>query len=334
MIQVGVIGTGGMGGCHARNLAHKTPHARVAAVMDVDRPRAETVAAECGGAKIYSEVDAIVSDPDVQALVVASPDPFHAGAVLACLKAGKPVLCEKPLAVTIAEAAEILDTEVAGGRRWVQLGLMREYDAAHRALKAVLDSGELGQPVLFRGIHAAEGWIEPRTIKDVIINSVVHDIHSARWLLKQEIVQVYSQWVRDVAEWPETCRLFVGQMAFKDGSLGVIEMNADTGYGYQVDVEITGVAGSARTSPAPSPVVKQGRKQFQTIDPDWLVRFDEAYKREVQDWVQSLIEGQPTGPSVWDGYVAMVVADAFVQSAKTGQPQAVPDMEQPALYAR
>jgi myo-inositol 2-dehydrogenase/D-chiro-inositol 1-dehydrogenase len=151
-------------------------------------------------------------------------------------------------------------------------------------------------------------------------------------LLQQEFTQVYTQWVRDAVDRPETCRLFLGQMAFKDGTLGVIEMNTATGYGYQVDVEITGVAGSARTSPASAPVVKQRRKQFQPIDPDWLVRFDEAYKREVQDWVLSLLAGQPTGPTVWDGYVAMVVADAFVRSAKTGQPQVVPDLVRPALY--
>ena len=334
MIQVGVIGTGGMGGRHARNLAHKTPNAKVTAVMDVDLPRAEEVAAECGGAEVYADVDSIVANPDVQALVIASPDPFHAEAVMACLKAGKPTLCEKPLALTMAEAKEILDTEVAGGRRLVQLGFMREYDAAHQALKALLDNGELGKPVLFHGVHVCERFAEPRTIEDVIINSVVHDIHSARWLLEQEFAQVYTQWVRDVADRPETCRLFLGQIAFKDGSLGALEMNVDTGYGYQVDVEITGTAGSARTSPAPAPVVKQSRKQFQPIDPDWLVRFDEAYRREVQDWVQSFVEGQPNGPTVWDGYVAMVVADAFVQSAKTGQPQAVPSLKQPTMYAR
>lgn len=272
--------------------------------------------------------------PDVKALVIASPDPFHAGAVLACLNAGKPTLCEKPLAVTIAPAKEILDTEVVGGRRLVQLGFMREYDAAHQALKALLDSRELGQPVLFRGVHVGERFAEPRTIQDVMINSVVHDIHSARWLLGQEFAQVYTQWVRDDVDRPETCRLFVGQMAFKDGTLGVIEMNTATGYGYQVDVEITGTAGSARTSSAPALVVKQSRKQFQPIDPDWLVRFNDAYLREVDAWVKSVATGLPTGPSVWDGYAAMVVADACVQSAKTRQPQTVPDLERPAMYVR
>jgi myo-inositol 2-dehydrogenase/D-chiro-inositol 1-dehydrogenase len=323
-----------MGGRHARNLAHKTPDAKVVAVMDVDVPRAEKVAADCGGAKVYTDLDSIVADPDVQALVIASPDPFHAGTVLACLNAGKPALCEKPLAVTVVEAKEIIDAEVAVGHRLVQLGFMREYDTAHQALKALLDSGELGQPVLFRGVHVGERFVEPRTIQDVIINSVVHDIHSARWLLERDVARVYSQWVRDVADRPETCRLFMGQMAFSDGTLGVIEMNTATGYGYQVDVEITGTTGSAHTSPAPAPVVKQSRRQFQSIDPDWLVRFDDAYLREVDAWAKSVTTGEPTGPSVWDGYAAMVVADAFVQSARTGQPQTVPTLERPAMYVR
>jgi myo-inositol 2-dehydrogenase/D-chiro-inositol 1-dehydrogenase len=334
MIQIGVIGTGGMGGRHARNLARQTPGAKVVAVADIDQARAEAVAAECGGATVYAEAKAMITDSAVQAVVVASPDPFHAESVLACLEAGKPVLCEKPLATNIADAKKVLDTELAGGRRLVQLGFMREYDQAHQALKELLDRGDIGQPLMFHGIHIAEGWIEPRTIEDVIINSAVHDIHSARWLLNQEIAQVYTQWVRAEATRPETCRLLLVQMVFKDGTLGVIEMNADSNYGYQVDVELTGSQGSARTAPASAPTVKQTRQQFQTIDPDWLVRFDAAYIREAQAWVQSLVEAQPTGPTVWDGYMAMVVADACIQSAQTGQPQAVPSLERPALYAR
>jgi myo-inositol 2-dehydrogenase/D-chiro-inositol 1-dehydrogenase len=334
MIQIGVIGTGGMGGRHARNLATKTPDAKVVAIMDVDLVRAEAVAAECGRAKVYSKVAAIVADPDVQALVIASPDPFHAETVLVCLEAGKPVLCEKPLATNMADAKKVLDAELAGGRRLVQLGFMREYDAAHQALKELLDRGDIGQALMFHGIHTGEGLAEPRTIEDVIINSAVHDIHSARWLLNQEIAQVYTQWVRAEKTRPETCRLLLVQMVFRDGTLGLIEMNADSNFGYQVDVALTGSQGSARTAPASAPTVKQARKQFQTIDPDWLVRFEAAYIRETQVWVQSLIEEQPTRPSVWDGYMAMVVADACIQSAKMGQPQTVPDLERPAMYAR
>lgn len=333
MIQIGVIGTGGMGGRHARNLAKQTPGAQVVAVMDVDLNRAETVAAECGGAKVYTDAAALIADPAVQAVVIAAPDPFHVELALACLAADKPALCEKPLATSIADAEKVLQAELTRGRR-IQLGFMREYDAAHQALKELVGRGEIGLPLMFHGMHRVLGWGPPRTTEDVIINSAVHDIHSARWLLRQEVAQVYAQRVAADETRPETCRLVLIQLAFKDSSLGLIEVNADSNYGYQVDVELTGTLGAARTSPAAAPIVRQSCKQFQTIAPDWLVRFDAAYIREAQAWVRSLVKEQPTGPSVWDGYVAMVVADACVESIKTGHPQPVPDLEPPAMYTR
>jgi myo-inositol 2-dehydrogenase/D-chiro-inositol 1-dehydrogenase len=304
------------------------------AVMDVDRARAEAVAAQNGGGKVYTDANELIADADVEAVVIASPDPFHAEAALACLDTGKPVLCEKPLATNLADAEKVLQAEVAGGQRLIQLGFMREYDPAHQAVKKIVERGDIGRLIVFHGMHSALGWESPRTTEDVIINSAVHDIHSARWLLQQEVTQVFVQRVAANDAQPETCRFLLVQMTLTDGSLGVIEVNADSGYGYQVDVELTGSQGSVRTSPALTPVVRQARRQFRTIPEDWLVRFDTAYIAEVQAWIRSLAERQPTGPSAWDGYAAMVVADACVQSAKTGQPQAVPDLERPAMYAR
>lgn len=144
MVQIGGIGAGGMGGRHARNLAHKISGAKVVAVMDVDTARASVIAAECDGAKVYSDVESIVADPDVQALVIASPDPFHAGAARACLKAGKPALCEKPLATNLADAKQVLDAELTVGRRLVQLVFMREYDSAHQVVKSCAERGDFG----------------------------------------------------------------------------------------------------------------------------------------------------------------------------------------------
>ena len=92
--------------------------------------------------------------------------------------------------------------------------------------------------------------------------------------------------------------------------------------------------GSARTSSAPVPVVKHGCKPFQHTDPDRSVRFDDAYARDVDAWARSATTGRPTDPSVWDGYAAMAVADACVQSAKTGRPQTVPTLERPEAYDR
>ena len=333
MVNVGVIGSGGMGARHIRNLVGQTP-ANVVAIMDVDKVRAETVAAEIGGAQVYTETNALITDPNVEAVVIASPDPFHAEAALACIEAQKPVLCEKPLATNIPDAKKVLDAEVAGGKRLIQLAFMREYDPAHKAVKAAVDQGDLGQLLVFRGVHINYGLDHRRTTEDIIVNSAVHDIHSAHWLMNQAVQHVYVQRVVADESRPETGRFVAIQLTFKNGCLGLIEVNAESNFGYQVDVELTGSEGSISTAPAPAPTIKIAGQQSQAIDPDWLARFETAYIHEVQAWVQSVMEGKPTGPSNWDGYAAMVVADACVQSAQTGQPQMVPELERLALYAR
>lgn len=331
MLKVGVIGTGGMGGRHIRNLHNQTP-ANVVAVMDVDRERATAVADSVGGCTVYTDAQALIADPEVEAVVIASPDPFHAAAAGDCIAAGKPALCEKPLAMNIEDAQKVLNAEVAGGKRLLQLGFMREYDPAHRAVKAVAERGDLGELLLFRGLHTGYALPQARTTEDVIINSSVHDIHSARWLMRQEVESVYVQRVVSDPARPETCRFLLTQLAFKNGSLGLLEVNAESGFGYQVDVELTGAKGSVRTPRAAWATVRTAGQEWQGIDDDWLMRFELAYIYEVQAWVQSVINGRVAGPSTWDGYAAMVVAAACVESFKSGKPQAVPALIRPSLY--
>ena len=98
-LAVGVIGLGRMGGRHARNLAHRIGAAEVVAVADADRALADAVGAECGGAAVFGDALALIHDAAVDAVVIASPDATHPDLAVACIEAGLPVLCEKPLGV-------------------------------------------------------------------------------------------------------------------------------------------------------------------------------------------------------------------------------------------
>ena len=332
-IQIGVIGTGGMGGRHAHNLAHQTVGARVSAVMDIDQARAAAVAAECGGAQAYTDATALIADDNIEAVVVASPDPTHADLSIACIEAGKPVLCEKPLATTSTDAERVMAAELAAGRRFVQVGFMREYDPAHKQVKTLIDSGDIGRPLVFRGIHNNLGTRGARLTTDVITNSAIHDIHSARWLFGSEISSVYVQRVVADPARPETCRFLIIQLSFENGGLGLIEVNADSGYGYEVLVEISGERGSTRSASLTSPSVRQSGTRSQAVDADWLARFNRAYLDEVQAWIHALnFDSTPTGPTTWDGYMSLVVAEACIRSAETGMSHDVPKLERQALY--
>ena len=262
-VRIGVIGTGGMGGRHVRNLANEVGAAQVVALSDVDTARMQVVAAACGAQHTFTDAHALIDHPDVEAVLVAAPDRFHAALTRACIAAGKPVLCEKPLALSAAEAREIVDAEVAFGRRLVQVGLMREYDPAHLRVK------QLGKVLAFRGVHINGGTLSWRTVEDVITNSAVHDLHSARWLMGKEVVRVYASYVPYSPDRPDTARLLLIQLTFQSGAVGHIECNMEAGYGYEVDVKLTGETGSAETNSLQSAVVRHANQRGQWIEQDW-----------------------------------------------------------------
>lgn len=331
-INIGIIGTGGMGERHARNLARKIPSAAITAVMDVDTARAGNIAEACGGATVYDNAHDLIADAQVDAVLIAAPDRFHAELTLACLEAKKRVLCEKPLAITVADAKKVVDAEVAGGQRLVQLGFMREFDPAHLRLRATGKRGDLGRLLFFQGVHVNRLDGPVRQLEDVITNSVVHDLHSARWLMDDEIDRVFTSFVPGEQGRSDTARFVVIQLVFRKGGLGTIECNADADYGYEVHVKLTGERGTAETNSLSSPFVRTASNRGQWIEDDWLQRFETAYLNEAEAWVASLVNNKVSGPSAWDGYASMVAAQACIESAQTGRPVEINPLEIPGLY--
>ena len=331
-VNIGVVGAGGMGGRHAVNLADAVASANVAAIMDVDSARAEEIAARCGGAKVFADAEQLIAAPDVDAVVIAAPNQFHAGLTRSCIAAGKPVLCEKPLAADGEEARGVVDAEAGGGKRLVQVGFMRQYDPDHVAVKQVSDSGEQGQPLVIRSVHINPGWGDIPSLNDVINGSLIHDIHSARWMMGDEIASVHTSFIPFSPSQPLSARYVMIQLHFCKGALGSLECNSDSGYGYEITVSITGETGVVQSSPLPHPIVRHSNASSQWIEEDWLQRFRVAYINEAQAWVQSILDGKATGPSAWDGYAAILVADASIESGLQAQPVAVGVPERPAIY--
>ena len=331
-IHVGVIGTGAIGGVHADNLMRRVTGARVTAVMDIDQERANAVAAACDGARVYAAAGDLIADPDVDAVLIASTDVTHADFAIACIDAGKRVLCEKPLATTVADAERVLRAELAAGRRLVQVGFMREYDQAHKDIYQLLHAGVIGAALKFRSVHINPRFIRELTIDSVITNSLIHDIHSARWIMGAEISSAYVQWAPVDTARPRSARLADIQIVFESGAIGSLEYNGDSGYGYEVTVEVTGEKGRLTSASHPSPALRQAGMLSRAITPNWPERFAQAYMDELQDWINAIGNNEATGPSTWDGYMSLVVAQAAIRSAETGQPQTTQAMQRPTMY--
>lgn len=330
-IPVGVVGTGGMGGMHALSLHSKVAGARVSAVSDVDADRAGRVAEECGAA-VFGDAVEMIRDAGVEAVVIASPDVTHAPLTLECLRLGKPVLCEKPLATSPAEALEVVEVEVELGEKLVQVGFMRRYDPQHVDVKNAAASGAIGTPVLFKGWHRNAARPAGATSEWIVINAAIHDLDSARWMLDQEIEEVYVRGVNTNGTSGGELDLQLIQLSLSGGCLATIELYVDAGYGYEVGVEVVGGRGTAYTAPPVGAVVRLDRAYSQNVESDWLERFGAAYEIELRRWIESIKTGRPTGPDAWDGYASLVAAEGCIASLRSGLPESVAVAERPALY--
>lgn len=334
-IAVGIVGTGEMGRRHAVNLHNHVKGATVAGLSDVDEARVAATAAECGGATIFADPYALIADTGIDAVLICSPDDTHAGYVLACLAHNKPVLCEKPLATSPQEAQRVIDAELTAGRQLVATGFMRRFDPYHLAVKEAAQSGVVGRPVLFRGIHrnAQAGPGLPRHL--IVTGSAIHDIDSARWLLQEEVVEVYARGLRvDPVVDEQFNDMLLVQLALTGSCLATIEVFVSAHYGYEVMAEVVGDCGTAVTGQAGQALLRKNAGCTTVVHGDWLERFQDAYVLELAQWVQSLRGGPFQGASAWDGYMSLLVARACIASLESGRPEPVPAPATPALYRR
>jgi predicted dehydrogenase len=150
-LGIGVLGVGEMGKRHAENVRHLVPGARLVAVADVAAGRAQQVATELEIEHSFGSLEAMLAHKDVDCVLVATPDKFHAQAIRIAASAGKDILCEKPLATTLADAQAALKAVNDHGVR-LQIGFMRRYDPAYAAAMKRVEAGEIGDPVIFKSI--------------------------------------------------------------------------------------------------------------------------------------------------------------------------------------
>jgi myo-inositol 2-dehydrogenase / D-chiro-inositol 1-dehydrogenase len=333
-VAVGLIGAGGMGMRHAENLHRHVGAARVAAVYDIDRRRAERVAAMCEDAEVVDDPLRLIRDDRVEAVLVASPDATHAGLVLEALDCHKPILCEKPLATSAADAARVVEAECVLGRRLVAVGLMRRFDPYHLAVRQVVASGQIGRPILYKGVHRNVAIPYDVRGEVIVTNSAGHDIDAVRWLLGQEIEEVYVRGVRSHADFSaETTDLLLVQMTLTGDCLATIELHMAAEYGYEVSAEIVSERGAVVTGQPADAVVRSAQARSAAVPLDWLDRFQEAYVAELAQWAQAIRGEDPfPGASAWDGYLALLVTDACVRSLGSRRPVPVRTPDRPSLY--
>ncbi|MEA2289463.1 MAG: myo-inositol 2-dehydrogenase / D-chiro-inositol 1-dehydrogenase, partial [Solirubrobacteraceae bacterium] len=266
--------------------------------------------------------------------VVASSDTTHQDLVLACLRAERPVLCEKPLAPTAEASLSIVEAEAALGRRLVQVAFMRRFDAGYVAVKERLDRGDVGAALLVHCAHRNATAPDGFTSDMLITSSATHEFDVTRWLLGEEIVGA-------TVHAPRSSRLAAAGvrdpqlvlLETEGGALVDVEVFVNARYGYDIRCEVVGESGTLALAPPAAVEVRHGGHDGHEVDDDFRGRFASAYREQLQAWVDALADGGPEGPSAWDGYAAAAVADACLESLAAGRRAEVRLASRPDLYA-
>ncbi len=320
-----------MGADHAHILTTAVSGAQLVAASDPDASRVRKITELSPGARIISDPLALISDRNVDAVLIASPDDTHASLVLACLDAGKPVLCEKPLAPSVEDCIRVLEKETALQRQLVTVGYMRRFDPGYVEMKRRLDAGELGAALILHCIHRNQTTTPFFTGPMLITNSAVHEFDIARFVLGQNIRRISVVFPRKTSlSAMQDPQILLLEM--DNGVLVDVEIFLNSQYGYDVRAELVCERGTITLTPPHDVTTLQAAKQGFALPSDWRPRFAAAYRAELQAWVRAIDQGKHAGASAWDGYVATAVAQAGLQALASGESTEVNLIPRPSLY--
>jgi scyllo-inositol 2-dehydrogenase (NAD+) len=331
-LGVGVLGVGEMGRRHAENLRRLVPQAQLVAVADVDAARARRTAQELEIENSYGSLEAMLECKGLDAVVISTPDKFHATAVKTIAAAGKDMLCEKPLALTLPDASELLDSVAKAGVR-LQVGFMRRYDPAYSSAKRRIEAGEIGIPLIFKSIGRDKDGpplaaYKPNLSGMLFYTNTIHDFDLARWLMQDEVSEVHAY--TTVATRPELAQFGdvvagVVNLKFDQGAIGNIESHSHAIYGYDVRTEIVGskasiLIGSLHHTPV---TFLTNESRTQPVANHFLTTFASAYVAEIQDFVEMILSNRPPRVTLEDGLKALAVAVAAEESHLQAKPRRV-----------
>lgn len=326
ILRVGVIGTGVMGRDHARLLATEISGARLSAVADVNAAGAQDVAQRYGAEGVFTDGGELISSGLVDAVVIASPDHLHAGATIAAMAAGLPVLCEKPLAPSVAEAREVAGQHAELAKPLVSVGFMRRFDPGYAALRRRLDDGADGRLLMSHSVHRNVEAYPGSPSSATVTNSAVHEIDILAWLTRTPIVEVLWSAGRTTSLLPERHDPQLLLLRGADGVLHTVAVQVHAQYGYDVRCELVCERGSAELPAVPALVddlplvVNAGLARSASYPPDWRPRFATAYRRELTAWVEASLAGTvpAEAATVEEALRTTLVAEALVRSMIEG----------------
>jgi inositol 2-dehydrogenase len=326
-LNIGLIGVGRLGRVYARDLATRIASTRLIAIADTDEAALHRVRDEFEIPRAYTDPSDLFRESAVDAIVIVTPTNTHRAVALAAVAAGKPIFCEKPPSISLDDAAA-MRAAVAQSGVFFQLGFMRRFDSGYAAAKARLESGAVGDAVLFKSTSRdpyppSLAYADPKSSGGLIIDMGIHDFDLARWFMG-EVASVQA--IGGVLAYPDFATVgdidnAVVTLTFATGRLGVVDLTRNGIYGYDISTELLGTQGTLRVGyirETPLLVMTREGVAHDTV-PYFMERFRDAYTMQLENFAQNVLNGREPPVTIDDGVEALRIAVAATQARETGQ---------------
>jgi len=329
-----------MGRLYARLLATQLSGVHLYAVAEVSVQARSQMMGELDVAHAFADAYELLALPDLDAVVIATPTSTHHDLVIAAAKAGKAIFCEKPLALTLEETRSMLQA-VASAQVPLQVGFMRRFDAAYQRAKTLITDGQIGHPVTFKSLSRDPfcppgEYMDPAKSGGLILDMAIHDFDLARWLVGSEVERVTTEGTvlvcNELAAVGDIDNALVN-MRFVNGALGNIEASRNAFYGYDIRTEVLGSEGAVMIGVHQhTPVLLLNRAgAHHDVMPYLMERFGDAYRAQLQHFVDCLHNGQSPAVGGAEALAACKIGIAATRSYQAGRPVTLSELETSSL---
>ena len=335
-VGISLVGVGRAGTVHARNYAFKLRGTKIVAVVDTNIDAAKACAEEVGAKFYYSDHRDALRLKEVDAVCISTPTFTHARIAVDAAESSKHVFCEKPMALTLKQANEMIS--VARRQHVVlQIGFMRRFSPEFQVAKRQLSEGAIGKLTLIKSTGRGPGlppaWAcDPRTSIGMLAEVNSHDFDTARWFMESEVERLYAEAEALAApEFKEKYENFYDRsvviLRFRNKTLGMIDGACPAKYGYDARVEILGTEGVMLVGELKHHALVTFTKEkgaYSSFFPSWRDRFSEGYLEEDKHFIDCIVNDRETMASGEDGRAVLELTLAAAESLKTGQPITLP----------
>jgi len=322
-----------MGTDHIIRINTRMSGAIVTAIVEPDTKRAAEALKCAPDAKQFANISDAIASGLIDAALVATPGTFHEEVLLPIIAAGLPVLCEKPMTPDVPSALRVVEAEVAGGKKIIQVGFMRRFDEGYIELQKQISSSALGELLALHCAHRNPSVPDWYGNEMLIADSVSHEIDIVRFLTGSPIISAEVKQLKRNKLAPERLNEpILVLLETESGVIATVEMNVSVQFGYQVITEAVFQKGVSEIGRSNGMTTWEAGRSSTAEHISYLTRFARAYDDEIQSWINAAKIGQIGGPTAWDGYLSVAVVDAGLKSLKTGERVSATYVAKPALY--